>query len=87
MITDLLAFVLVLVIAAMLLAGPILALFLGGVVLWRRMLADEALRGDVAILANVLIRLARRPTVVVAFFAVMAAAGVLVVVVHHLIVD
>ena len=74
------------VIAAMLLAGPILALVVGSVVLWRRMLADEALRGDVAILGGVLVRLARRPTVVVAIFAVMAAVGVLVLVVQHLIV-
>ena len=74
------------VIAAMLLAGPIVALFFGGVVLWRRMLADEALRGDVAVLGGVLVRLARRPTVVVATFSVVAAVGVLFLVVQHLIV-
>jgi hypothetical protein len=74
-------------IAAILLAGPILALALGSFVLWRRMRADEALRADVAVLAGVLVRLARRPTVVVAAFAVVAAAGTLVLVVHHMIVD
>jgi hypothetical protein len=74
------------VIAGMLVAGPVVALLVGSGVLWRRLRADEALRRDVSVLAGVLLRLARRPTVVVAFVAVVAAAGVLVFVVDHLIV-
>lgn len=74
------------VVMGLLVVAPAIALVLGGAVLWRRIRADEALRADFAQLGAVLVRLARRPTVVVATIAVVAAAGVLALVIQHVIV-
>ncbi len=73
------------IVAAFLLVAPAVAFVVGGAVLWRRIRADETLRADLAELGAVLVRLVRRPTVVVAAVAVVAAVGVLAFAVDHLI--
>jgi len=73
-------------VAGLLLVAPAIALVVGSAVLWHRIRADMALRADLAALAAVLVRLGRRPTVVVAVVAVLAAVAVLGLVGDHLIV-
>jgi hypothetical protein len=74
------------IVAGLLLVAPAIALVVGSAVLWHGIRADMALRADLAALAAVLVRLGRRPTVVVAVVAVLAAVAVLGLVVDHLIV-
>ena len=63
--------------------GPILALGLGLLVLWRRLSSDADLRKDMGALLAVSGRLLRRPALVAGLFAVLGSLAVLLVVVDH----
>ncbi len=63
--------------------GPILALVLGLVALWRRLADDGELRTDVGTFLAVSGRLLRRPTLVAGVFAVLGSLAVLAVIVDH----
>ncbi len=65
--------------------GPVVALPLALVVLWRRIRGDAELKADLRELAAVSVRLLRRPAVVLGAFAVVASFAVLVVAADHLI--
>jgi hypothetical protein len=66
-----------------LVVGPILALVLGLLALWRRLVDDGNLRKDVGTFVAVSGRLLRRPALVVGVFAVLGSLVVLAFVVDH----
>ena len=68
---------------AVLVAGPILALVVGTLVVWRRLSSDVDLRNDVSAFLLVSGRLLRRPALVAGVFAVLGSAAVLIFVVDH----
>ncbi len=72
--------------ALVLLAAPSTALVLGGLVLWRSLADDDALREDVRTLGRVSIRILRRPAAWLSALVVLASAGILVIVGWHAIV-
>jgi hypothetical protein len=63
--------------------GPILALVLGLLVLWRRLSSDADLRKDISTFLTVSGRPLRRPALVAGLFAVLGSLAVLLVVVDH----
>ncbi len=63
--------------------GPLLALVLGLVALWRRLADDGELRTDVGTFLAVSGRLLRRPALVAGVFAVLGSLAVLAFVVDH----
>src|SRR5487761_2099671 len=63
--------------------GPLLALVLGLVALWRRLADDGELRTDVGTFLAVSGRLLRRPALVAGVFAVLGSLAVLTFVLDH----
>ncbi len=63
--------------------GPLLALVLGLVALWRRLADDRELQTDVGTFFAVSGRLLRRPALVAGVFAVLGSLAVLIFVVDH----
>jgi hypothetical protein len=63
--------------------GPLLALVLGLVAVWRRLADDGELRTDVGTFFAVSGRLLRRPALVAGVFAVLGSLAVLAFVVDH----
>ena len=68
---------------AVLVVGPIFALVVGTLVVWRRLTADADLRRDIGAFRAVSGRLLRRPALVAGVFAVLGSAAVLAFVVDH----
>lgn len=66
-----------------LVVGPLLALGLGLIALWRRLAGDGELRNDLDTFFAVSGRLLRRPALVAGIFAVLGSLAVLVFVVDH----
>ena len=69
--------------AFVLVAGPVLALVLGLLALWRRLAGDPDLRTDVGTFLAVSGRLLQRPALVAGAFAVLGSLAVLVFVADH----
>ncbi len=68
---------------AILVAGPVLALLLGLLAVWRRLSADADLRADVGLFLAVTGRLLRRPVIVAGSVATLGSLAVLLFVLDH----
>jgi len=73
-------------VALVLVAAPAAAFVLGGLVLWRSLADDEALRDDVRAFGHAGLCMLRRPAEWLSALVVLAAAGILLVLVWHAIV-
>ena len=68
---------------AILVIGPLLALVLGLLAVWRRLADDADLRSDVAIFVSTGGRLLRRPALIAGAVATLGSVAVLVFVLDH----